>query len=401
MKVSTLQKDKETLSKPRINRRVQQMPPSGIRAFFELVIGKKDVISLGVGEPDFTTPWHIREAGIHSLESGQTSYTSNAGLLELREEIAFYLHKTTGASYDYHNEILVTVGGSEAVDLAFRAILEPGDEVIVVDPSFVSYAPLAFLAGGVPVRVPTFAENGFVPTLDDLERAASPRTRAMIVNYPNNPSGAGLTAVQMNQIADFALRRSLILISDEIYLPLTYEGEKVSFSAYPDLRDQLILIHGFSKAWAMTGWRLGMAAGPQDLIAGMTKVHQYGIMCSPTMAQYAAVEALRNGDDEVEAMRKEYDRRRRFITHHLNRIGFECFLPRGAFYVFPSIRSTGMTSQQFAEKLLEEENVAVVPGAAFGECGEGHIRCSYASSLKELREAVQRMEQFARRHASL
>ncbi|MGC9329793.1 MAG: aminotransferase class I/II-fold pyridoxal phosphate-dependent enzyme, partial [Candidatus Hinthialibacter sp.] len=309
-------------------------------------------------------------------------------------------HKTTGASYDYHNEILVTVGGSEAVDLAFRAILEPGDEVIVVDPSFVSYAPLAFLAGGVPVRVPTFAENAFVPTLDDLERAASPRTRAMIVNYPNNPSGAGLTAAQMNQIADFALRRGLILISDEIYLPLTYEGEKVSFSAYPDLRDQLILIHGFSKAWAMTGWRLGMAAGPQDLIAGMTKVHQYGIMCSPTMAQYAAVEALRNGDDEVEAMRKEYDRRRRFITHHLNRIGFECFLPRGAFYVFPSIRSTGMTSQQFAEKLLEEENVAVVPGAAFGECGEGHIRCSYASSLKELREAVQRMEQFAQRHAS-
>ncbi|MBN2326481.1 MAG: aminotransferase class I/II-fold pyridoxal phosphate-dependent enzyme [Candidatus Omnitrophica bacterium] len=396
MKVSTLQK--ETLSKTRINQRVQQMPPSGIRAFFELVIGKKDVISLGVGEPDFITPWHIREAGIHSLETGQTSYTSNSGLLELREEIAAYLLKTAGSSYDCRSEILVTVGGSEAVDLAFRTILDPGDEVIVVDPSFVSYAPMAFLAGGEPVRVPTFAENGFVPTMDDLERAASPRTRAMIVNYPNNPSGATLTAEQMNLIMDFVLRRDLILISDEIYLPLTYEGDALSFASYRELRDRLILIHGFSKAWAMTGWRLGMAAGPEDLIEGMTKVHQYGIMCTPTTAQYAAIEALRNGGDEVEAMRKEYDRRRRFFTHHLNRIGFDCFVPGGAFYAFPSIRAAGMTSQEFAEKLLEEENVAVIPGTAFGNCGEGHVRCSYASSLKELREAVQRMEQFAHRY---
>lgn len=397
MKVTTLRQP--TTVKSRINSRIEQTPPSGIRAFFDLVIGRQGVISLGVGEPDFATPWHIREAGIHSLETGRTSYTSNAGLLELREEISFYFQKTTGTVYDPKGEIIVTVGGSEAADLAFRAILEPGDEAIVVDPSFVSYAPLAFMAGGIPVRVPTYPENGFVPTLDDLERAVSPRTKAIIVNYPSNPTGATLTRAQMDTLADFVLRRDLLLISDEIYLPLTYEGEKLSFASRSELRDRLILLHGFSKAWAMTGWRLGIAAGPRDIIEGMTKVHQYCIMCSPTMAQYAAIEALRRGDDEVENMRKEYDRRRRFITHNLNRIGLTCFEPFGAFYVFPSIRKTGLSSMEFAEKLLEEENVAAVPGSAFGECGEGFIRCSYATSLNELREAMQRMERFVSRHS--
>lgn len=392
MKVTTLRQP--STEKSRINSRVEQMPPSGIRAFFDLVVGRQGVISLGVGEPDFATPWHIREAGIHSLESGRTSYSSNAGLLELREEIALYFHRTTHAVYNPQNEIIVTVGGSEAADLAFRAILEPGDEAIIIDPSFVSYAPLALLAGGIPIRVPTYAENGFVPTLEDLENALSPRTRVIIVNYPNNPTGATLSKPQMDRLADFVLQRDLILISDEIYLPLTYEGEKLSFASYPELRDRLILLHGFSKAWAMTGWRLGIAAGPPDIIAAMTKIHQYCIMCSPTIAQYAAIEALRSGDDEVENMRKEYDRRRRFITHNLNRIGLSCFEPYGAFYVFPSIQNTGLSSQEFAERLLEEENVAVVPGSAFGECGEGFVRCSYATSLHELREAIQRMEKF-------
>jgi len=396
MKETTLMKP--SVSKPRINPRVQQMPPSGIRAFFDLVIGRQGVISLGVGEPDFATPWHVREAGIHSLETGRTSYTSNAGLLELREEISFYLQKTTGTVYDPVGEIIVTVGGSEAADLAFRTILEPGDEAIVVDPSFVSYAPLAYLAGGVPVRVPTYPDSGFVPNSEDLERAVSPKTRAIIVNYPNNPTGATLTASQVDMLMDFVLRHDLILISDEIYLPLSYEVDKLSFASHPEIRDRLILLHGFSKAWAMTGWRLGIAAGPKDIIAGMTKVHQYSIMCSPTMAQYAAIEALRFGGDEVENMRKEYDRRRRFITHQLNRIGLSCFEPHGAFYVFPSVEVTGMSSQQFAEKLLEEENVAVVPGNAFGECGEGYVRCSYATSLNEIREAIQRMERFVSRH---
>ncbi len=401
MKVTTLHQSTFTplsMSNSRINARVSQMQPSGIRAFFDLVIGKQGVISLGVGEPDFATPWHIREAGIHSLETGRTSYTSNSGLLELREEISYFMQKTTGATYDPQGEILVTVGGSEAADLAFRTLLEPGDEALVVDPSFVSYAPLAFLAGGVPVRVPTYPENGFVPTIDDLEKAVTHKTRAMIVNYPNNPTGATLTQNQQDMLVEFVLRNDLILISDEIYLPLTYEGDKLSFASYSEIRDRFLLLHGFSKAWAMTGWRLGIAAGPRDIIAGMTKVHQYSIMCSPTTAQYAAIEALKRGDDEVENMRKEYDRRRRFITHHLNRIGLDCFIPHGAFYVFPSIRITGMSSQEFAEKLLDEENVALVPGSAFGDCGEGFVRCSYATSMNELREAIQRLEQFVIRH---
>lgn len=388
-------------ARPRVNRTVTDLPPSGIRRFFDLVAGMPGVVSLGVGEPDFSTPWHICEAGIHSLEEGTTNYSSNSGLLELREEIAEYVKREHQAEYSPANEILVTVGGSEAIDLAFRAILEPGDEAIVVDPSFVSYAPLVTLAGGFPVRVQTRAESGFKPTRQQLEEAVSSKTRAIIVNYPNNPSGMTLKREDVEEIADFALSHNLFLLSDEIYLPLSYEEPSVSFTAVPELRDWLILIHGFSKAWAMTGWRLGMALGPADVISAMTKIHQYGIMCAPTTAQYAAVEALRHGAEEVENMRKEYDGRRRFFTHHLNRIGLDCLVPKGAFYAFPSIQRTGLSSQEFAERLLMEEKVAVVPGTAFGDCGEGYVRCSYASSLQDLREAIQRIERFVAKFYSI
>jgi len=396
MNVTTL--PKTVLTKSRINSRVEQTVPSGIRAFFDLVIGKEDVISLGVGEPDFATPWHICEAGIHSLETGRTSYSSNNGLLELREEIAAFLYKTTGASYDPVKNIIVTVGGSEGIDLAFRTLLNPNEEAIIVEPSFVSYAPLTFLAGGIPVHLPTYAENGFAPTIEDLEKAVTPLTRAIIVNYPNNPTGTILSDQQMDEIAEFVIRHDLILISDEIYVPLTYENDGKSFASHEEIRDRLILLHGFSKAWAMTGWRLGIAAGPSDIIEGMGKIHQYNVMCPPTVAQYAAIEALRHGDEEVQNMRREYDRRRRFITHHFNRMGLDCFEPFGAFYAFPSIKITGMSSQEFAEKLLDEENVAVVPGNVFGECGEGFVRCSYATSLDEIREAVKRIENFVKHH---
>jgi len=398
MKVSTFPQTQSR--KPRVNQTVADLPPSGIRRFFDLVVSRQGVISLGVGEPDFVTPWHICEAGIHSLESGRTSYTSNSGLLALREEIAQYLEATTGNRYDPVKEILITVGASEAVDLIFRTLLEPGDEVIVIDPSIVAYPALVTLAGGIPVRIATRPEYGFAPRREDLDRAVSPRTRALMLNYPNNPTGAALSRDQIEEIADFVTRNDLILISDEIYLPLTYEGDPISFASLPAVRNHLVLLHGFSKAWAMTGWRLGFAAGPPDLIAAMTKIHQYAIMCPPTMAQHAAVEALKNGHKEVESMRLEYDRRRRFISHHLNRMGLTCMIPQGAFYVFPSIQSTGLSSQEFAERLLDEYNVAVVPGTAFGECGEGYIRCSYATSLDALREALRRIEAFVTDHRS-
>lgn len=378
----------------RINENVSNLPPSGIRAFFDLVASTPGVVSLGVGEPDFATPWHISEAGIHSLETGQTSYTSNSGTLELREAISDYIYEHYQATYNSSKEILITVGGSEGLDLAFRALLEPNDQVIVVDPSFVSYAPLVTLAGGTPVRVPTYAENGFRPLIEDLERAVNSSTKALIVNYPNNPTGMTLTLNDVKTIANFALKHHLFLISDELYVPLSYEGNHPSFVQIPELRDHLIVIHGFSKAWAMTGWRLGMALGPQDVIAAMTKIHQYSVMCAPTTAQFAALEAIKHGQEAVESMKKEYDSRRRYFTHHLNRIGLTCTIPQGAFYAFPSIQSTGLTSMSFAEQLLKEKNVAVVPGTAFGECGEGYIRCSYASSLEDLREALNRIESF-------
>lgn len=384
----------------RISRVVQALPPSGIRRFFDLVANTDDVISLGVGEPDFTTPWRITEAGIHSLETGHTSYTSNSGLAELRRELAKYLHHNHGANYSPESEILITVGGSEALDLSMRAVLEPGDEVIVLDPSFVSYAPLVSLAGGVPVRIATLAENAFAPTIEQLENAVTEKTRALIINYPNNPTGATITKEQAEEIAAFVQKHDLFLMSDEIYVPLTYDGEPVSFTSIEEIHDRLILIHGFSKAWAMTGWRLGFIAGPKDIVAAMTKIHQYIIMSAPTTAQHAAIEALKSGDDEVDPMRREYDRRRQYFSHHLTNTGLTCFSPRGAFYVFPSIQVTGLTSEEFAMKLLEEERVAVVPGTAFGECGEGFVRCSYASSMDELREAAKRMERFTRCYCS-
>lgn len=357
-------------------------------------MGRPNVVSLGVGEPDFVTPWHICDAGIHSLEMGKTSYSSNQGITELREEIAAYLKRVHQAEYNPADQIIVTVGGSEALDLAFRAVLEPGDQALVVDPSFVSYAPLAAMAGGEPVRVATTQEEGFTPRIEDLERATTERTRAIIVNYPNNPTGATITQEKLEAIAQFTLDHDLILISDEMYHPLTYEGTSPTFAALPELRDHLILVHGFSKAWAMTGWRMGFTAGPVDIINGMLKIHQYCMMCASTPSQFAALEALRHGADEVEKMRREYDARRRFVVHHFNRIGLDCPTPYGAFYAFPSIRSTGLSSEDFAQRLLERENVAVVPGTAFGECGEGHIRCSYATSMADLRKAMQRIESF-------
>lgn len=382
-------------ARPRVNRKVQGLPPSGIRKFFDLVANTAGVVSLGVGEPDFTTPWHICDAGIQSLEIGHTSYTSNNGLPVLRAEIADFIRRSHGCAYDPGSEVLVTVGGSEALDLVFRALLEPGDEAIVIDPSFVSYAPLVTLAGGVPVRVPAPADNGFVPPMEALEAAAaSGRARAILVNYPNNPTGAAITPEQARAIADFAIRHDLVLISDEIYVPLSYEDEGVSFTAIEEVRDRLVLIHGFSKAWAMTGWRLGFACGPADIIGVMGKIHQYSIMCASTPAQHAAIEALRRGGNEVETMRSEYDRRRRYITHHFNRIGLVCPLPKGAFYAFPSVRASGLGSEAFALELLRRQRVAVVPGNAFGECGEGHIRCSFANSMDELRKAVERIERF-------
>jgi aminotransferase len=384
----------------RISRTVQSLPPSGIRRFFDLVANTDDVISLGVGEPDFATPWRITEAGIHSLETGHTSYTSNTGLLQLRKEIAKYLQVNHQANYSPESELLVTVGGSEALDLSMRAVLEPGDEVIVLDPSFVSYAPLVSLAGGVPVRIATLAENAFSPTIEQLESALSDKTRALVINYPNNPTGAVITKEQAKEIADFVQKHDLFLISDEIYVPLTYEGDLVSLTSFEEIHDRLILIHGFSKAWAMTGWRLGFIAGPSDLVAAMTKIHQYTIMSASTTAQHAAIEALQSGDVEVEPMRREYDRRRRYFSHHLTDAGLTCFSPKGAFYVFPSIHISGLSSEDFAVKLLEEERVAVVPGTAFGVCGEGFVRCSYASSMDELREAAKRMERFTNRYCS-
>ena len=383
--------------KRRINAVVQAMPPSGIRKFFDLVMARSGVISLGVGEPDFVTPWHICEAGINSIETGRTSYSPNNGLPALRDELAAYLKETHNADYSPGSQILITSGGSEAIDIAFRAILEPGDEAIVIDPSFVAYAPLAVFAGGVAVRIPTTAETGFVPKLEQLYDACTERTKTIIVNYPNNPTGAGITDEQMREIAKFVLDKNLVLISDEIYHPLSYEGAAPTFASLPELKNNLILIHGFSKAWAMTGWRLGFAAGPDDLIGGMNKIHQYSLMCASTNAQFAAIEALKHGAEQVEEMRKEYDARRRFVVHHFNRLGLDCINPKGAFYAFPSIQKTGLSSDEFAHRLLEEQNIAVVPGTAFGECGEGYIRCSYASSLKNLRTAMQRIETFLKR----
>ncbi|MCK4242277.1 MAG: aminotransferase class I/II-fold pyridoxal phosphate-dependent enzyme [Dehalococcoidia bacterium] len=355
------------------------------------------VISLGVGEPDFVTPWRIREAGIYSLEKGYTSYTSNYGLLELREELAAYLAGRYGISYNPHRELLITVGVSEGVDLALRAIIDPQDEVIVHDPSYVSYMPCTVLAGGVFVPVPTNMENDFWVSARDIERRITPRTKAIILGYPNNPTGAVMEREELVKIAEVARRHNLIVLSDEIYERLVYGVEHTCFASLPGMRERTILLGGFSKAYAMTGWRIGYAVAREEIIEAMARIHQYTMLCAPRIAQMAALEAIRAGDDEVEEMVAEYDQRRRIMVKGLNDIGLACFEPKGAFYTFPSVKGTELSSEEFAERLLIEEKVAVIPGSTFGQCGEGHVRCCYATSLAEIEEALERMGRFVRR----
>lgn len=381
-----------------ISEKVSSIPPSGIRKFFDLISSMEGVISLGVGEPDFVTPLNIREAAICSLEKGYTVYTSDNGLPELRAELAKYLESRYGVSYTIDNELLITVGVSEGLDLAMRAILDPGDEVIMPDPCYVAYPACVSLAGGAPIQVPTSEEDGFNITAQDIERRITRRTKAILINYPCNPTGAVLSKEQSGRIAELANRHNLLVISDEVYGQLVYGVEHTCFASLPGMKERTVLLDGFSKAYAMTGWRIGYAASSQEIIEAMTKIRQYTTMCAPITSQIAAIEALKRGDSVVKAMVNEYDQRRRFMVRGLRDIGLSCFEPRGAFYVFPSIKVTGMTSEEFAEKLLVEEKVAVVPGSAFGHCGEGHIRCCYAASLSEIEEAIKRMGRFVKRH---
>ena len=392
--VKSLPIESKKPSRPRISRRVENLKPSGIRRFFDLVLGRADILSLGVGEPDSSTPWGIREQGIFSLEKGHTSYTSNQGYLPFRQAIARWIEREMHVSFSPEKEILVTVGVSEALDLACRALLEPDDEVLIPEPCFVSYPALVELAGGVPVLVPTYADAQFLPSIEDLERNWSPRTKALIVNFPGNPTGAIIEPEYMKEIAHWVINKDLVLISDEIYSSLTYDTHHTCFSSMPGMKERTILLHGLSKAWAMTGWRIGFAAAPDDILAAMTKIHQYQIMCAGITGQMAGIEALDHGDDECRRMKDDYARRRRFIVKSLNEMGLSCHMPGGAFYVFPSIRSTGMTSEQFALRLLEEQAVAVVPGDAFGPSGEGFVRCSYATSLDVIEKAMEKMKAF-------
>ncbi|MDA8234580.1 MAG: aminotransferase class I/II-fold pyridoxal phosphate-dependent enzyme [Clostridia bacterium] len=373
---------------------VQNLKPSGIRRFFDLVAEMKGVISLGVGEPDFVTPWHIREACLYSLEKGYTMYTSNHGLLELREAIARHLYDEYEVEYDPRNEVVITVGVSEALDLTLRAILCPGDEVIIPEPCFVSYQACTLLAGGVPVPVNTTAANGFKVTARQIEAAITPKTKALLICYPNNPTGATLGRSEMLEIARLAEKHNLIVISDEIYDKLTYSGKHTCFSSLPGMRDRTILLNGFSKAYAMTGWRIGYAAGNADFINAMVKIHQYTMLCAPVTAQMAALEALRNGKTAMQNMVSQYNQRRRLMVEGFRNMGLDCFEPQGAFYIFPSVAKTGLTSEEFAEELLKEEKVAVVPGNAFGQAGEGFIRCSYAASVPQLTQALERIGRF-------
>lgn len=381
-----------------LSEKVVAIEPSGIRKFFDIVSEMKDAISLGVGEPDFDTPWHVREEGIYSLEKGCTFYTSNAGLKELRIEIAKYLHRRCNVSYDHETEIMITVGGSEAIDLALRAMLDPGDEVLIPMPSFVSYLPCVTLADGVPVVIELKEEDEFKLTRQQLLDSITDKTKVLILPFPNNPTGAVMTKEDLAEIVDVIIERDLFVISDEIYSELTYNGDHVTIASFPGMRDRCVLINGFSKSYAMTGWRLGYAAAPALILQQMLKIHQFAIMCAPTTSQYAAVEALRNGDKDVEEMREAYNQRRRFLIKALRDMGLEVFEPFGAFYVFPSIKQFGMTSDEFAEKLLEEEKVAVVPGTAFGACGEGFLRISYAYSVEDLKKALEKIEKFVNRH---
>lgn len=380
----------------RVSPLVRSIPPSGIRRFFDIVAEMSGVVSLGVGEPDFVTPWHIRESCVHGLQRGYTSYTSNYGLLELRQEISRMIETDYGVVYDPKCEALVTVGVSEALDLAMRALLSPGDEVLVPEPCYVSYNACVTLAGGVPVSVCCNRENEFRVTVEQLAAALTPRTKALLIGYPNNPTGAVMSRDDLAAIARFAEQHDLIVISDEIYASLTYDGEHTCFAALPGMRDRTILLNGFSKAYAMTGWRIGYAMGNADFIGAMTKIHQYTMLCAPITAQVAAIEAIKQGTPSRNKMVDEYDRRRRLMVEGLRNIGLDCFEPRGAFYVFPSIRNTGLTSLQFAEQLLQAEKVALVPGDAFGACGEGFVRCSYASSSKNLSEALDRIGRFVK-----
>ena len=378
----------------RVSPIVRSIPPSGIRRFFDIVAEMSGVISLGVGEPDFVTPWHIRESCVHGLQRGYTAYTSNYGLLELRQEIAKMIEADYGVIYNPKCEALVTVGVSEALDLAMRAILSPGDEVLVPEPCYVSYQACVTLAGGKPVSVSTSRENEFRVTVDQLSAALTPRTKALLIGYPNNPTGAVMTREDLAAIAQFAEKNDLIVISDEIYANLTYDGEHTCFASLPGMRDRTILLNGFSKAYAMTGWRIGYALGNADFIGAMTKIHQFTMLCAPITAQIAAVEALQQGRPSRDRMVAEYDKRRRLMVEGFRNMGLDCFEPKGAFYVFPSIQNTGLTSLEFAEKLLQAEKVALVPGNAFGACGEGYVRCSYAASSKNLTEALDRIARF-------
>ncbi|MFA2809906.1 aminotransferase [Bacillus mycoides] len=377
-----------------LSRVAESLQPSGIRKFFDLAASMKGVISLGVGEPDFVTPWNVRQACIRSLEQGYTSYTANAGLLELRQEIAKYLKKQFAVSYDPNDEIIVTVGASQALDVAMRAIVNPDDEILIIEPSFVSYAPLVTLAGGVPVPVATSLEDEFKVQPNQIEAAITTKTKAILLCSPNNPTGAMLNKSELEKLAVIVEKYNLIVLSDEIYAELVYDEAYMSFASIKNMRDHTILISGFSKGFAMTGWRLGMIAAPVQFSELMLKIHQYSMMCAPTMSQFAALEALRGGNDEVIRMRDSYKKRRNFMTTSFNEMGLTCHVPGGAFYVFPSIASTGLSSAEFAEQLLLEEKVAVVPGNVFGGSGEGFIRCSYATSLEQLMEAMKRMERF-------
>lgn len=377
-----------------MNRTLQDLKPSGIRKFFDIAAEMEEVISLSVGEPDFSTPWHIRQEGIRTLEKGKTWYSANAGMIELRQAIADHIRQESGVSYDPKSEILVTVGGSEAIDLTFRALVAPGDEVLIPEPSFVCYDPLTRMAGGVPVPLVTRAEEQFRLTPEALQAAITPRTKLLVLPFPNNPTGAIMPREELEKIAAVLRGTDIMVLSDEIYGVLTYGREHTSITQIEGMQERTILVNGFSKAYAMTGWRLGYACGPAPVMKMLTKLHQFGIMCAPTTAQYAAIEAMRNGAEDVVTMRREYDMRRRFIVDGLRKLGLDCFEPEGAFYVFPSIQSTGLTSDEFCRRLLEEKHVAVVPGNAFGACGEGYVRISYCYSLKHITEALRRMDEF-------
>jgi len=388
-------------AKSPISQQVKRIKPSGIRKFFDLLSTMEDVITLGVGEPDYATPWHIREAAIASLEKGYTMYTSNLGMPELRQELSRYLNDTYQVKYAPDTELLITVGVSEGLDLAMRAIINPGDEVIMPDPHYVAYDSSVILASGTPVRIPTFEEYNFEISATDVEAQVTDKTKAILVGYPANPTGAVMSRDNLAQIAEVAKRHQILVISDEIYGKLVYGVEHTCVSSLPDMKENTILLGGFSKAYAMTGWRVGYAAGRRDIIAAMTKIHQYTMLCAPIMGQMAAIEALKTGEESATEMVEDYNRRRLVIVKGLNDIGLSCFEPKGAFYAFPSIKSTGMTSEEFAEQLLIEERVAVVPGTAFGEYGEGYLRCCYATSLNDIEEALTRMGKFVNRHRSV